>query len=139
MTTKRRGGTPPVEHRFKPGVSGNPGGRPKKKPTLRETAATIFSEEIPHPSGQGTITGGESFMRRAISQIARSSKDIVPFLRWLEGHDPAPSDDKEQGDAPSSDDAEIIKQAFERMLQATNTSIQTGKRRPKAKTGGDNG
>ena len=26
---KRRGGNPPVEHRFKSGKSGNPGGRPK--------------------------------------------------------------------------------------------------------------
>ena len=34
---KRSGGVPPLEHRFKPGQSGNPGGRPKKQPTLRET------------------------------------------------------------------------------------------------------
>ena len=29
-TGKRRGGVPPVEHRFKPGQRGDPGGRPKR-------------------------------------------------------------------------------------------------------------
>lgn len=32
---RRRGGNPPVEHQWKPGQSGNPGGRPKKKTTVQ--------------------------------------------------------------------------------------------------------
>lgn len=31
MSKKKKGGVPPAEHRFKPGQSGNPAGRPPKK------------------------------------------------------------------------------------------------------------
>ena len=42
-TGKRRGSVPPVEHRFKPGQSGNPGGRPKKD-IVSEIAQRVFEE-----------------------------------------------------------------------------------------------
>ena len=37
--------TPPVEHQFKPGQSGNPNGRPKKLPRLDDLLSDIMSEE----------------------------------------------------------------------------------------------
>lgn len=43
---RRRGGNPPVEHQWKPGQSGNPGGRPKKKTTVRDQIIVLFDEEI---------------------------------------------------------------------------------------------
>ncbi len=42
-TGKRRGGVPPVEHRFKPGQSGTPGGRPKED-IASEIARRVFEE-----------------------------------------------------------------------------------------------
>ena len=42
-TGKRRGGVPPVELRFKPGQSENPGGRPKKD-IVSEIAQRVFEE-----------------------------------------------------------------------------------------------
>ncbi len=42
-TGERRGGVPPVEHRFKPGQSGNPGGRPKKD-IASEIAQMVFEK-----------------------------------------------------------------------------------------------
>ncbi len=45
---KRRGGNPPVEHRFKPGQNGNPGGRPERD-IAAEIARAIFEKnpELP--------------------------------------------------------------------------------------------
>ncbi len=40
---KRRGGNPPVEHRFKPGQNGNPGGRPQRD-IAAEIARAIFEK-----------------------------------------------------------------------------------------------
>ncbi len=40
---KRRGGNPPVEHRFKPGQNGNPGSRPQRD-IAAEIARAIFDK-----------------------------------------------------------------------------------------------
>ena len=40
---KRRGGNPPVEHRFKPGQNGNPGGRPERD-IAADIARAIFEK-----------------------------------------------------------------------------------------------
>ena len=37
---------PPVEHQFKPGESGNPGGRPKKLPNMKDELYDAVSEPI---------------------------------------------------------------------------------------------
>ncbi len=39
-------GNPPVDSRFKPGESGNPGGRPKKTPDFLEDAAAILTAPV---------------------------------------------------------------------------------------------
>jgi hypothetical protein len=41
-----RGGTPPKEYQFKPGQSGNPGGRPKKRP-ITERYALVADLPLP--------------------------------------------------------------------------------------------
>lgn len=50
--------TPPVEHQFKPGQSGNPNGRPKKLPRLDDLLSDIMGEE------KDGITAAEAILKR---------------------------------------------------------------------------
>lgn len=56
--------TPPVEHQFKPGQSGNPNGRPKKLPQLDVLLADILGEE------KDGITAAEAILKRLRAEAA---------------------------------------------------------------------
>lgn len=60
-TPAKRGGTPPVEHRFQPGKSGNPNGRPKKV--------------------QDAKTKAEEHVDAAMSVLVKALKDEDPKIR----------------------------------------------------------
>jgi Family of unknown function (DUF5681) len=53
-------GKPPLGSRFKPGASGNPGGRPKRAPTLRRE----LLDELARP----VAAGGDETKQRAIAR-----------------------------------------------------------------------
>lgn len=60
-TPAKRGGNPPVEHRFQPGKSGNPNGRPKKV--------------------QDAKTKAEEHVDAAMSVLVKALKDEDPKIR----------------------------------------------------------
>ena len=49
-------GKPPTASRFQPGMSGNPGGRPKKLPTLREVVEAELATPMEIKDGGREIT-----------------------------------------------------------------------------------
>lgn len=113
---RRPGGTPPVEHQFKPGQSGNPGGRPKKHPTLRETSHERLARRVPVmiDGKRQDMPLREVLVDRTIAKLADRPEDFVRFARWLDGdRPPAGGDDIEPVVHP--DDLEIIRKSLERI------------------------
>ena len=120
MTNRKRpGGVPPVEHRFKPGQSGNPGGRPKKHPTLRETTQERLARPvwILADGKRQQVPLRDALVDKALSAIADDPENFVRFARWLDGDRP-PAD---PGEAPPvlEDDLAIIRNSLERIADGS--------------------
>lgn len=111
--SRGRGGEPPIEHRFKPGQSGNPGGRPKKTPSLREVGLRLMDEPVRVPGQNEALTRGEVLMRTAFSHAARDPQALFRLLRFLYGDQPALGP-PEAACEPDADDQAIIDQALAR-------------------------
>jgi len=115
---RRRGGNPPEAHRFKPGQSGNPGGRPKKRPDLREAFRELLGENAAEVMNRDPKDF--TFFELLALTCARKSKprDMVALLGWLEGAHPPPrlveADDQ---DIDDPDDAAIVEAALQRRLR----------------------
>ena len=87
----RRNNRPPKEHQFKPGESGNPLGRPKKrKSTFEDEIKAVFGKEREITiDGQTQI---KNMRQLIIEQIARSAaqgdpkmiKMSLPFLKIMD-------------------------------------------------------
>lgn len=88
--------TPPAEHQFKPGQSGNPNGRPKKLPRLDDLLSEIMGEEkdgitaaeailkrLRHMATQGNIKAAEMLLDRSYGKakqpIEHTGKDGAPI------------------------------------------------------------
>jgi hypothetical protein len=83
---------PPAEHRFKPGTSGNPKGRPKRKqPALK----TVINDELNKPvnvrqNGETqTLSALEAIIRRTVQDaMAGTPTERRLALRFLSEHLP---------------------------------------------------
>jgi len=73
---------PPVHSRFKPGVSGNPGGRSKGRKNLRGIFQQILNEKVSLRDGQGVrkISTAEAALR---SMVVGALKGDVRNLAML--------------------------------------------------------
>lgn len=73
-------GKPPKEHRFKPGKSGNPKGRPRKKVL---SLADIIDEELELP--RELANGDRVTMQRMVvrGMLARAAKGDIKVAEWL--------------------------------------------------------
>ena len=86
-------GKPPAEHRFRPGHSGNPKGRPRRPATFPGAFAAMLTTTAP------TVINGKRCRKTVIElAVMRAMKDILTgnpraLERWiphLERHAPAP-------------------------------------------------
>lgn len=81
---------PPEATRFKPGQSGNPGGRPKRRPTLRERVEQALDREVPAViDGQRQMLPAADVLANAlVAYLSKKPIDLLQVGRWLEGDRP---------------------------------------------------
>ena len=84
-------GKPPVETRFKPGQSGNPGGRPKGTQNVLTIFARLLRERLVVTQNNGrrrSITTLEAtltaMMNRAIQGDAKATQLVLQFAQLVE-------------------------------------------------------
>ena len=78
---------PPVHSRFKPGQSGNPGGRPKGSQNFKTLLDRILKEEVSLQDGSQSrkITKAEAIMRRLIvGALKGDTRDLHALFRLAE-------------------------------------------------------
>jgi hypothetical protein len=78
---------PPRHSQFRPGTSGNPGGRPKRRPSFRE----ILLDELPSPAGTDGITKlhavARSIVEAAIDGNGRAQALLTGLLARIDDTD----------------------------------------------------
>lgn len=118
---KRPGGTPPVAYQFKPGQSGNPGGRPKKQPSLRDTTRERLDRLV-----WATIEGKRQriplkdvLLDKVLSAMANDPDAFVKFARWFDGEGPpaAAVSDAAADAFEDAEDADIYEATIARELR----------------------
>ncbi|MGZ3279199.1 MAG: DUF5681 domain-containing protein [Caulobacteraceae bacterium] len=112
----RRGGNPPEQYRFRPGQSGNPGGRPKKTRTLRDVARDLLNETVCDPESGEEVPAAEQYVRHLLNRSLRNEYVALAIIRWLEGSQPTA--DQVDGDEPDTDvrdDQDVIEDALRRI------------------------
>lgn len=85
-------GHPPIEGRWKPGQSGNPGGRPKKKPItaalerifdkLSDAEVEVFARSMFMKAGQGDVAAFKEITDRMEGKVAQpvgGADDLPPI------------------------------------------------------------
>ena len=78
---------PPLHTRFKPGVSGNPSGRPKDSKNFKTLLHSILNEQISLQEGSQSrkISKAEAIMRRLIiGALKGESRDLHALFRLAE-------------------------------------------------------
>jgi hypothetical protein len=97
---------PPTHTRFRPGRSGNPGGRPKRRPSFRATLLAELAETMPGNDRQGAQTKLRALIKTlvnaAIAGDARAQALLVSALARI-----GDVEDNEP-DELTSDDREIL-------------------------------
>ena len=118
-TPKRPGGTPPKAHQFKPGQSGNPGGRPKRRRTMRDAIEEAMERPV-----EATIDGRRQRLplkdvlaHQFIAGLSNDPDRFVRAMRWLEGECPPASADDGPASAEDEDDAAIVQAALPRAIR----------------------
>ena len=100
---------PPRETQFKPGQSGNPGGRPKREPTVRDALQKALQREVPAVlDGRRQMLPAMDVLANAlVAHLSKKPIDLVQVARWLEGerpvHGPGEPQDLAMDEAPLRD------------------------------------
>jgi hypothetical protein len=102
-------GSPPPQHRFRPGQSGNPAGRPKARPSFLAELRDELAEVVGGTDGNKPAISNQrriirALLREAIAGDLRAIATVASCVRGL-GHDEA----EEEAAAP--EDAAIISAA----------------------------
>ncbi|CUJ83420.1 hypothetical protein RUE5091_00106 [Ruegeria denitrificans] len=119
-------GNPPDAHKFKPGQSGNPGGRPKGSKSWKTVIEAELATEIGLKE-QGVelkVTKMEAFAKRLVSDaLAGNPKALGELLRQLNKYfgDVTPAEAK---DLPASEaDVRLLLKYAEKAIK---TKVQNG-------------
>lgn len=80
-------GRPPVQHQFQKGRSGNPSGRPKKRPTLAVMVEQALHKQIAYREGNQTKRAAAFYvlvskmLNRALTDDAKAVDQILKLWR----------------------------------------------------------
>jgi hypothetical protein len=98
---------PPSQTRFRPGHSGNPSGRPKRKPTfrvaLREELAAIMPGKDPQRASSKLQALVKTLVDTAIAGDARAQSLLIGALARM-----GDAEEKEDAASLTADDQEIL-------------------------------
>jgi uncharacterized protein DUF5681 len=73
---------PPRRSQFKPGVSGNPRGRPKRKLDIGLALNQALNEKVVTEPGK-TVTGMEALIQSIVDRVLRGESKAIPELMRL--------------------------------------------------------
>lgn len=107
---------PPVAHRFRPGISGNPAGRPKKTPTAQDLIEREARRlvKIKTPDGIVSIGKLEAVIRRLYAKAMEG--DLAAMRLIVQQTVPAAIGNQDADYAEPVDPADISDDALRRML-----------------------
>lgn len=74
---------PPGKTQFKPGKSGNPRGRPKRKVDMSTALNKAFNDKIVVTALGKTLTGMEAFVQSIVDRVLRGESKAIPELMRL--------------------------------------------------------
>lgn len=108
---------PPVATQFKPGVSGNPSGRPKKTKSLQAEICDELAELTPITDNGGSvkITKAKAVARSLVDAAAEGNIRALAILLSYSTQRPDSTDEPSEQDAP--DDVEILDDFVDRELR----------------------
>jgi len=121
-------GRPPAEHRFRPGVSGNPTGRPKGSPTVQEllTREAKRSVKIKTAEGIKTVPKLEALVRKLYALALEG--DLAAARLIVQATPPNASEKGEVGSVTDPiDPTKVSDEALRRMLARFEGFFSTGK------------
>jgi len=110
-------GKPPVEHRFKPGHSGNPQGRPKGHRNLKTDLAEELGEKVVVREGpkERRLTKQQALVKsltaKAIKGDPRSTRILIDLMAHL-----LDLDGSAGAQTPLTDDERVVLELFETRL-----------------------
>ena len=122
-------GRPPTEHRFKPGVSGNPTGRPKGSPTVHDLLAREARRSVKIKTAEGikTVPKLEALVRKL---YALALEGDLAAARLIVQSTPANSSEKDAAGGVVADPIDASKlsdEALKRMLARFEGLFSKGK------------
>jgi Family of unknown function (DUF5681) len=71
---------PPRKTQFKPGKSGNPRGRPKRKVDMSSALNQAFNDKIVVTGLGKTLTGMEAFVQSIVDRVLQGESKAIPEL-----------------------------------------------------------
>jgi len=114
---------PPVRTRFKPGVSGNPSGRPKRRPTFRAVLLDELAAPIAAGGAEPRVTKLQALVRTlvaaAISGDARAQALLLAAITRI-----GEADEEDQASL-SPDDSEILQAYVSGELERRTTDSES--------------
>jgi hypothetical protein len=117
---------PPKETQFKPGVSGNPRGRPKGRVSLSEVLRKALLErvEIRENGRQRMASKLEVVMKQLVNKSASGDMRAIQFLAGLIGLYAPEATEQAAQDPLEAYDQQVLDSIAERMRRAAKAELE---------------